>query len=283
MSTSFPTNGQSSQQTGSAFPRALSEFERATLLWLLPEHKPGYQHYRRCIETWKVIGRGRRGEGNFILAPVENPAGKTGAPDTSAPLAPVFAYGVIETSAGKISATLREVEEGQSQRDFQLEFEIVNLDSETIPETFEERRRWNFSEWSSGAQCPMCGQHVREITIQRVTGIALTLAICPSDKRLWIYDGSDGVVHLIPVTNFYNELMMHKRVRDPEIALDSQHLFRDLSSYSDSDLTAAFIGYNNLRKKVELGAIAQTTVSRRSFFSKFFSALPKSRQTGLKL
>jgi hypothetical protein len=268
MSISFPTNGQSSN-AGASFPRTLSNFERATLLWLLPEHKPGYQQYRRRVNTWKVIGKGRRGEGNFILAP------EPGAPDNSAPLAQVFAYGVIETSAGKISATLREAEEGQ------LEFEIVNLDSETIPESFEERRRWNFSEWNPGAQCPMCGQHAREVTIQRVTGKTLTLAICPSDRRLWVYDSNDGVVHLIPVTNFYNELMMHKRVRDPEIALDSQHLFRDLSSYSDSDLTAAFIGYNTLRKKVELGAVAQTPVSRRSFFSKFFSALPKSRQRGL--
>ncbi|MDE3057423.1 MAG: hypothetical protein KGJ59_05655, partial [Bacteroidota bacterium] len=203
----FPTNGQS-------FPRELSDFERTTLLWLLPEHKSGYQHYRRCIETWKVIGRGRRGEGNFILAPVEDPFGEGNVPDTSAPLASVFAYGVIETSAGRISATLREAEGDQ------LEFEIVSLDGDKVPEIFEERRRWNFSEWNPGAVCPMCMRHVREVTIHRVSGNALVLAACPSDKRLWIYDGSDGVVHLIPVTNFYNELMMHKRVRDPEIALE---------------------------------------------------------------
>ncbi len=273
MSILFPTNGQGER---AAFPRALSDFERATLLWLLPEQKAGYKNYRCYIESWHVIGTGRRGEGNFILAPVEPPFGDVTAPDNSAPLAQVFAYGVIEMSAGRISATLREVQEDQ------LEFEIVNLDGGTIPETFEERRRWSFSEWNPGAQCPMCIQHVREVSIQRIAGNSLTLAMCPSDKRLWIYDGNDGVVHLIPVTNFYNELMMHKRVRDPQIALDSRNLFRDLSSYSDSDLTAAFIGYNALRKKVELGAVAQTEVSRRSFFSKFFSAPPKSWRTGLK-
>lgn len=250
----FPKNGQE-------FPRPLSDFERMILLWILPEHKSGYQQYRRYISSWKVVGKGKRGEGNFILAP------EGSVVDMSAPLASVFAYGVIETSAGKISVTLREAENSQ------LEFEIVNLDNEAIPEHFEERRRWNFSEWMSGAVCPMCKQHVREVTIRRAVGKSLTLAICPSDKRLWIYDDSDGVVHLIPVTNFYNELMMHKRVRDPEIALDSQNLFRNLSTYSDSDLTAAFVGYNNLRKKVELGAIAPTAVTRRSFFSKFISTL----------
>jgi len=83
-------------------------------------------------------------------------------------------------------------------------------------------------------------------------GQKMVLAICAKDKRLWIYEEASGVNHLIPVTNFYNELMLEKNVRDPEVALDSKRLFTDLSSWTDAELLRAFAAYNKLRTKVKL-------------------------------
>ena len=81
-------------------------------------------------------------------------------------------------------------------------------------------------------------------------GEHFVLAICREDRRLWVHESSTQVNHLIPVTNFYNELMLHKNIRDPKIALDAKKLFMDLGDYSDGDLTYAFLTYNKIKSKV---------------------------------
>jgi hypothetical protein len=54
------------------------------------------------------------------------------------------------------------------------------------------------------------------------------------------------------VTNFYNELMLHRNVRVPAVALESKRLFLDLNDFTDVDLIRAFVTYNKLRTKVTL-------------------------------
>jgi hypothetical protein len=233
-----PHNGQQA-----LFPRALTPFERAALLWLLPEDKPGYNEYRKYITSWKVVGEGRRGSGNYILAEPGTIA------DVESPLPQVLAYGMIEADRADISITLRELLENQ------LEFEIVNVKGETIPEHFTEKRRWSFSLWTHKQPCPICRRPPREVTIKRENGSDATLAVCVSDRRLWICDARDGVNHLIPVTNFHNALMLYKNIRDPKRALAADNFFKDLHMFSDADLTAAFVHYNKLRKKVDLGTV----------------------------
>jgi hypothetical protein len=93
------------------------------------------------------------------------------------------------------------------------------------------------------------------VTIRRENGSDATLAVCANDRRLWICDARDGVNHLIPVTNFHNALMLYKNIRDPERALAADNFFKDLHVFSDADLTAAFVHYNKLRKKVDLGTV----------------------------
>ena len=225
------------------FPRPLTAFERETLLWLLPEEKPGYNEYRKYISEWVVVGEGRRGAGNYILAEKEV------HPDIESPLPQVFAYGIIETEGAGISATLRELFEDQ------LEFEIVSLKGDTIPENVVVRRRWSFSLWSPTQQCPACGSQLREVTLRRESGGDATLAVCATDKRLWIFDAFDGVNHLIPVTNFHNALMLLKNIRDPKTALAADNFFTFLYTFSDEDLAAAFVQYNKLRKKINLGVV----------------------------
>ena len=188
----------------------------------------------------EVIGEGRRGKGEIIL-------GKPGDEvDFSTPLAPVFAYGAIETNFGIISITMREM------CDQQISVEIVSSRSDDVLGEFEESRRWTYSTWKPGERCPQCRCALREVSMHAAGEVKehYVLALCAKDRRLWVYDESDQVNHLIPVTNYYNELMLHKNTRDPKTALDSKRLFTELSSYSDDDLTYAFLTYNKLKTKV---------------------------------
>jgi hypothetical protein len=255
---SHPHNGEQA-----FFPRPLTSFEREALLWLLPAEKPGYNEYRKYISLWTVVGEGRRGSGNYILAYAST------IPDTESPLPQVFAYGIIETDAGSISVTLRELFEGQ------LEFEIVGVQRELTPTGYTEKQRWNFSEWTPKHGCPMCGRPPREVSIRRENGLSATLAVCVNDKRLWISDEGDGVNHLIPVTNFHNAIMLHKNIRDPERALAAGNFFRDLHTFSDADLTAAFVQYNKLRKKVDLGAVVLPRAKGSTLLDKALSLFRK--------
>jgi hypothetical protein len=188
------------------------------------------------VQTLVVIGEGRRGRGNFIL-------GREGdAPDLSSPLPPVVAYGVVETTGDTFTVTVRE-ESGD-----QIDVEIVSSRAEEIPEHLEEKRRWTYSSWRPGEPSPATGGSVREVAVDAMT----TLAISGRERRLWLYDGASGMNHPIPITNYYNELMLSKGIRDPQVALRSSLLFENLQNYADADLRAAFFAYNRLWKRVEL-------------------------------
>ena len=258
MSLVSPQNGQRAH-----FPRSLTPFESQSLLWLLPPDRPGYNSYWKYVLDWQVVAEGRRGTGNYIL-------GAPGiVPDIDSPLPQVFAYGLIEGKNASISVTLRELLEDQ------LEYEIVSLKGETIPQDFSERRRWTFSLWSPSHPCPSCQSTPREVKIRREAGCDATLAFCRADKRVWIFDGQDGVNHLVPVTNFHNALVLQKNIRDPNVALPADNLFKFLNTYSDADLTAAFVHYNKLRKKVELGTIVMAPPKRTSMMKKMLSLFRK--------
>ena len=229
------------------YPRPISPREREWMDWILPPDRPGYRHYHDLVSGMVVIGKGRRGEGEIILG------AEGSTPDVSSPLAPVFAYGAIETKAGTISITMREISDGQ------ISTEIVSHQSEEIPSEFEELRRWTYSTWIPGGRCPQCGEPVREVSMHPVAPGAerLVLAFCTVDRRVWVYDSSTGVNRLIPVTNYYNDLMLHKNIRDPRVALDSRRLFSDLSKYSDADLTYAFFTYNKIKTKVQIEGVIE--------------------------
>ena len=221
-------------------PRGLSEQERDLLLWVLPADRPGYLAYRKLVEEWQIVARGRRGEGNYILAE------PTISADNESPLPQLLAYGVVETTVGDISVSVRE------RLGNQLEYEVVNMKGESLPQVYRELRRWTLSSWFPGQPCPSCGSPLREVVIMTEAGQRLVLALCGRDKRLLVYSAATGINHPIPVTNFYNELMLHKKVRDPAVALDWKRLFLDLPSFSDGDLTRAFETYNKLRTKIVL-------------------------------
>ncbi len=234
------------------FPRELRPVEKELLLWLLPQDRRGYAGYRDLLRQWKVVAQGRRGKGNYIMAPPEE------TPDNESPLPAVVAYGVVETGEGELSVTLRE------RLGNQIEFEIAFLGRGEFAELASERRRWTFSQWLPGTPCPRCHRPAREVTMRTKEDRSVVLAICAADRRLWVYDSDTGMNRPVPVTNFYNELMLHMNVRDPKIVLDSQRLFQDLRGFSDEDLTRAFSSYNRIRAKVSIDSPLAAPPQKRS-------------------
>jgi hypothetical protein len=97
---------------------------------------------------------------------------------------------------------------------------------------------------------------VREVSIDA----HCLLALAPREKRIWVHDRRSGMNLLIPITNYYNELMLRKRIRDPKIALRSDAFFEELDRYPDGDLREAFVAYNALRQRVRLEEIS--TIAR---------------------
>ncbi len=218
------------------FPRRLRAKEWELLCSILPADRKGYRDYRELISSMMVIAEGTRGPGNLILGygrDVEDP---------SPSRAPVIAYGMIETTRDTFSIAVRECTSRQ------IDVEIVSTRGEEIPDHFEEKRRWTYSTWTPGQPSPATGAPVREVTAPG----GLVLVFAPEERRLWIHDAGTGMNLPLPITNYHSELMQHKRIRDPEIALSSARFFGDLATYSDDDLWAAFVAYNARRRRVEI-------------------------------
>ncbi len=225
-----------SGRTTGTYPRKLRTKELDALETVLPADRAGYQEYRNLLSKMIVLGEGRRGPGNLVLGFERD------RPDTSSPLAPVIAYGMVETTQETFTITLREYVGDQ------IDVEIVSAHGDEIPDHYEEKRRWTYSAWKPGEPLPSNFERVREVNIDR----QLTLGIAVNEKRILLYDAGSGIVYLIPITNFYNELMLHKSIRDPKIALKSSLFFHDLDRYSDEDARAAFIAYNKLKRRVSV-------------------------------
>ncbi|MGH2576040.1 MAG: hypothetical protein ACRDFC_10115, partial [Ignavibacteria bacterium] len=176
------------------YPRKLTNFEKEWLCYLLPEDRPGYAAYREKINSMIVIGEGRFGEGNFILGYRED------MPDFSYSSLPMFACGQIECEDCRIQISVHEL------YDDKIEFSISNLLGEVIPDNIYEKKRWSYSYWKPGDKSPFENDNLREIDLSGIKG-SLVLAVSKANKSIWLYDGKTQVNHIIPVTNFINELL----------------------------------------------------------------------------
>jgi hypothetical protein len=221
---------------GDAYPRKLRPKELDLLEGVLPLERPGYRQYRQMIGSMVVLAQGTRGPGHYLLGP------PGGVPDHSAPLAPVIAFGIVETTETSYAVTVRE------KSGDQIDVEIVSASEEEVPEHFEEKKRWAYSNWLPGLPSPATGGGVREVQIDA----NLTLALAPEEKRIWLYDRASGMNLLLPVTNFHNELMLYKGIRDPGVALDIGRFFTGHAAYADDDLREAFVRYNASRQRVRV-------------------------------
>jgi hypothetical protein len=186
-------------------------------------------------------------------------------PDTDSPLTPVIASGMVETTQGAFTISVREESSGQ------VNVEIVSGSGTRLPDHYEEKRRWTYSAWSPGDASPASGAPVREVAVDA----GLTLAFAPPEKRIWVHERSSGVVRLIPVTNYYNELMIRTGVRDPRVALVPALLWDRLKSFRDDDLRGAFLASNAVRPRVSVQPSARPV--RRGGIPLFITHLFRKR------
>lgn len=218
-------------------PRSVTPVESEWLRFLLPEDRPGYRDLRARLEPLVVLGEGRWGEGDLVLGVAGQEI------DLEAGMEPVAAFGqIVGDGDHVVTLTLH-----QPDDEGRIEFQIGGVDPGEAT-GFRERARWSYSYWSPGAPCPATGGRVREITL--IAG-ELILAISPTARSLWLFDRGDRTNRLLPVTNFYNELVMSLGIREARLALDHTRLFTETTLFSDGDLRTAFIRYNGTFRKVD--------------------------------
>lgn len=241
----------------SEFPRPIAVKEIEYLFSILPEIKPGYKSYREKINSYSVIGEGRFGGSNLVLGSNQDTT------DLSIPSSPVFASGRIEFEEASLDITIHEEEYNQIEIDLSFTPEI------SLIQQLNELKRWNYSDWNPGDKNAEDNSEVNEFILKQDCYL---LAVSTSTKKIWLHDFSSGVNHLIPLTNFYNELMAIKKIRDPAIALKPARFFTELISYSKEELGAAFISYNkymkrlNLNLKIEDFYLPEKQINKKHFF-----------------
>lgn len=244
-------------KNNSEFPRPIAVKEREYLFSVLPEIKPGYKLYREKINSYSVIGEGRFGGSNLILGSNHDTT------DLSIASSPVFAFGRIEFEEASLDITIHEEEYNQIEIDLSFTPDIP------AAKKLNELKHWNYSDWNPGDKNPEDNSEVKEIILKQNSYL---LAVSTTTKKIWLHDFSSGVNHLIPLTNFYNELMAIKKIRAPGIALKPARFFSELNTYSSQELGTAFISYNkylkrlNLNLKIEDFYLPEKQLSKKHFF-----------------
>ncbi len=219
------------------FPRKLSDLENKYILSVLPANKPGYNVYREKISELDVIGLGRFGKGDLIL-------GERGTvPDSIGPPSSVFAAGIIKYDNFEIDIIVHEEFENQ------IEAEIYSSDSEQDVNNAKFVSQWNYSDWVPGQKAPGDNSFVRE---EILVPDKYIIAVAPVRKRIWIHDFDSGINHLIPVSNFYNHLMMVKGIKNSEAVLKPSLLFEKLDTYTANEIVSAFLLYNKYLKHIDI-------------------------------
>lgn len=219
------------------FPRELTGQEKYLLYSVLPEKKPGYNLYRKKISKLLVTGYGRFKNNNFILGK-ENTT-----PDLSFSSTPVFAAGTVKIPGDEIDILINE------ELDDEIEFDLSPKNSDVIPEDIIEKEKWSYSEWNPGDKSPDDNNEVREVIIAQGKYL---LAFVPSHKKIWLHESESQVNYIIPVTNYYNELMRFRGSRDPKEALNPGLLFQKLNDFPDEDLVNAFVLYNKYMRRFSM-------------------------------
>jgi hypothetical protein len=225
------------------YPRKLGEFEKELLFYLLPEDRKGYAEYRAKIQSMIVIGEGRFGDGNLVLG-FEGDIPDLSAEGGYASL-PVFACGQVTYDNCKLQLSIHEF------FDNKIETSIDNLSGETIPKVHSELGRWSYSYWKPGGKSPFPNDKLREINVTESKG-EIVLAISIFNHSAWLYESVSGVNHIIPVTNFINELLRGNRSINRSKGIDMNYIFSNLGMFSDSDFRRALVQYNKQWRKVDL-------------------------------
>lgn len=236
----------------------LSKNEIKLLYTILPENKPGYRKYWDLISTMKVLGEGRFGNGNFYIG--------TGAtkPDLTIPSTPVFAVGIANTNSGDIDILIHEYEDDMME--IQLSQRISDNEEIIIREVV------GFSEWNPGDKSTGSNEVVKQFDIIKDKYI---LAIDKSNKKIWLHNQESGVNHIIPVSNYFNELMRLKKIKDENLFRLPLLFFDNLDDFTDEDFKLAFYQYNKFMRRFKIDINPQDLISAKPRKKKFFKIFSK--------
>lgn len=234
------------------FPRKISIAEKTLLFSILPQEKTGYNDYRKLIQELYVIGEGRFGGGNFILGNIND------HPDLTISSSPVFAIGTIHTESKKYDLIIHSISESM------IEFQIEPY---PIEENIQIKNVITYSMWNPGMKNPESNTHVHEYEIKKYEYL---LAIAPDVKKIWLHDYKTGVNHIIPVSNFFNELMRLKNIKDDNQLRKPNNFFENLESYSSLELRLAFLMYNKYLKRFNLAGVLEKTLEEQVIRKKHF-------------
>lgn len=211
------------------FPRELTEVEREFLYWLLPLDNGGYRPFNEFVQNAIVLGEGRWGEGDLMLAPF--PA----SIDTTLGMEPIVAYGECLLDGNLMTISVHDL---NADEQLEAQFGIYPLPSEPKVEL-----GWCYSYWKPGEPSPATDEAVREITLTRTDKKEPSLlVISKSQRSMWLHH-PNGFNRLLPVTGLNDELLRTHGIREFQQVANAAQFFTRIDEFSDTDVRKAFAEY----------------------------------------
>jgi hypothetical protein len=244
------------------FPRDLTSREAELLYWLLPTEIEAYRPFKVFIDGSIVIGEGRWGEGDLMLAKIESEI------DRTLGMSPVIAYGEALVAGSPLTISIHE-----PNIDDQLEVQF----SGTFPldENSSIENKWCYSYWKPGEACPATGTPLKEIELKNAAGqILFTFAVSKAKRSLWLHHHRSGFNQLIALTGFYDELLRTKNIRDPNLVTRPSTFFDKMEEFTDTEYRQALIDYDERTdKKIDLSEVIvrEAKMKKKSLLNKLFS------------
>lgn len=234
------------------FPRKLTKSEREILFSLLPENRSGYNQYRKLIDNLFLIGEGRFGKGNLVLGEVGS------EPDHSISSSPVFALGNIFSTDQNYYAVIHSVDEKMIE---------IQIDPYPVKDDLTIDKVVSYSDWNPGMKSPEKSSKVYEYQIKDNEYL---LAVCPLSKKIWLHEYETQVNYIIPLSNFFNELMRVRKIKDEKSLQSPSSFFMQIEKYSDYEIKLAFLLYNKYIKRFNFGDILESLLSGETKRNKSF-------------
>lgn len=236
------------------------------ILWILPPSKTWYKRYYDIIFSKELIGEGRWGKGDLIFGD------KNQIVDLNDGMKPVVSIGEVLYSYNEketsISISIHEPSE-DGMVELQISEEFFEFFSDINKKNnFIEKHKWTLSSWELGENCPATNSKVRTVFIDEIKSHALVIS---SEKKiLWLHNKLDGMNSIIPISSYYNALMMNKQIQDPNKVLHPTLFFVDVNNYTDSDLIIALNSYNKQQRRFPVNMISDSFLptKQKSLISK---------------
>ena len=240
------------------YPRALTPFETRAIEAVLPRDTPGYRTYLEFARARQVIGEGRWGAGDLILA--QQPE----SIDLKAGMTPVIAFGeidvVLQNAHHQITITVNEPLDDQIEVQFSSDLDLAVLAEASIasistPSTWKPTGRT--------MQSP-----VYEVPIRNRHETEYVLAADTTRSMLWLHHTRSGFNQFIPVTGFYEYLLRSHPQKEKKAALNAKLFFAMLPELNEQTMRKTLLHYNAENRKFDASRIEEERAPERSWLDR---------------